>query len=308
MASEAKSMEGGNDSTLISGTLIRGVGSFYYVTDEKDLEYTVRCKKKFRRDRLTPLVGDRVLFSPGRGEEHGWLEEILPRKTVCLRPAVANVNLLVIVIAPVPEPDFLLVDRQISRAMSQGMEILIAVNKTDLDDTLAGRIQEEYAAAGIPVFPVCARYGSGLKRLRNAMEGDRLCCFTGQSGAGKSSLLNALLDLSLQTGGISRKISRGKNTTRHTELIRKNGLKVIDTPGFNLLEPENQMKPEELKERYPEFRPYEGRCRFRECLHDKEPGCAVAEALKAGEIGEGRLSRYRMLLAETRDIWRNRYD
>ena len=111
--------------------------------------------------------------------------------------------------------------------------------------------------------------------MREALGGDALCCFTGQSGAGKSTMLNALLDLDLETGDISRKISRGKNTTRHTELIEKNGIRVMDTAGFNLLEAESALEPEKLKERYPEFVPYEGKCRFRECLHDREPGCAL---------------------------------
>ena len=143
---------------------------------------------------------------------------------------------------------------------------------------------------------------------RSALADDELCCFTGQSGAGKSTMLNALLDLNLETGNISEKISRGKNTTRHTELIEKNGIRVMDTAGFNLLEAENDLEPEKLRERYPEFAPYEGKYRFRECLHDREPGCAVDEAARKGMISAGRLERYRELLAETREIWRERYD
>lgn len=298
----------GESSAARRGTLIRGIGSFYTVAVPGDGEYTVRCKKKFRREKVSPLVGDEVMFTPGQGEEHGWLEEILPRKTVCLRPPVANVTTLVIVLAPVPEPDLLLADRQISRAAGQEMEILIAVNKKDLDPSLGERMRREYEQAGIPVFPVSALRGDGLEELRGAMGGGRLCCVTGQSGAGKSTLLNAILDLSLETGGISRKIARGKNTTRHTELLERSGIRVMDTPGFNLLEPESALEPERLRERYPEFRKYEGKCRFRECLHDREPGCAVTEAAARGEISPERLERYRALLAETREVWRERYD
>lgn len=294
--------------TLKRATLIRGIGSFYTVKDGEQQEYTLRCKKKFRRERLTPLVGDEVLFTPGTGEEHGWLEEILPRKTVCLRPPVANVTLLVIVIAPVPEPDLLLVDRQVSRAFSQGMDVLIIVNKCDLDGTIAGRIRGEYSQAGIRVIEASAKEGTGMEAVREALSGNGLCCFTGQSGAGKSTMLNALLGLDLETGSISRKISRGKNTTRHTELIEKNGIRVMDTAGFNLLEAESALEPEKLKERYPEFMPYEGKCRFRECLHDREPGCAVTEAAEAGRISRERLERYRILLTEAREVWRERYD
>lgn len=293
---------------LKRGVLIRGIGSFYTVRDEAGEEHTLRCKKKFRRNRMTPLVGDTVLFCPGQGEEHGWLEEILPRKTECLRPPVANVTKLVIIIAPVPEPDMLLVDRQISRAVSQGMDILLVVNKCDLDGKLAEEIRREYLKTGIRVLSISAREKTGLEELRQALTGEALCCFTGQSGAGKSSTLNALLELNLETGDISQKISRGKNTTRHTELIEKNGIRVMDTAGFNLLEAETALAPAMLKERYPEFVPYGGKCRFRECMHDREPGCAVSAAAERGEISRGRLNRYRTLLAEAREVWRDRYD
>ena len=309
MTEERKREVQPNERNLMRGTLVRGIGSFYTVRDTEGKEFTLRCKKKFRRDKIIPLVGDDVLFSPGQGEEHGWLEEILPRKTVCLRPPVANVTKLVIVIAPVPEPDLLLVDRQISRAVDQGMEIIMVVNKCDLDSTaLAEIIRSEYQQTGIRVIAASAKEGKGLEEIRKELAGDALCCFTGQSGAGKSTLLNKLLGLELETGDISRKISRGKNTTRHTELIEKNGIRVMDTAGFNLLEAENALEPEKLKERYPEFTKYEGKCRFRECLHDREPGCAVTEAAAQGMISQGRLDRYRALLAETREVWRERYD
>ena len=296
------------DITLKKGTLIRGIGSFYTVRDSAHQEYTLRCKKKFRRDGISPLVGDEVLFSPGQGEEHGWLEEILPRKTECLRPPVANVTKLVIMTAPVPEPDLLLVDRRISRAYAQGMDILLVVNKCDLNPDTAEQMKKEYNPAGIQVITIKKKTGKGLEQLRKALTGSALCCFTGQSGAGKSTTLNALLDLDLETGTISRKIARGKNTTRHTELIEKNGIRVMDTAGFNLLEAENALDPGELKNRYPEFAPYEGKCRFRECLHDREPGCAVTAAAEKGEISSGRLERYRELLAEAKTVWRDRYD
>ena len=289
------------------GTLVRGFGGFYTVRDAEGQEFTLRCKKKFRRLGLSPLVGDEVLFTPGEGEEHGWLEEILPRSSQCLRPPVTNVSLLLIVVAPVPEPDLLLVDRMMVRARAQGMDMLLVVNKCDLDEGLAQELSAQYAGAQVPVYAVSAESGQGLATLRERM-GGRLCCLTGQSGVGKSTLLNALLGLSLETGEISRKIQRGKNTTRHAELLIKDGLRVLDTAGFSLLELDGGMEPVTLKEYYPEFAEYEGKCRFEPCYHDREPGCAVTAACGEGAIHPRRLARYRALLAEVRQAWRERYD
>ena len=289
------------------GTLVRGFGGFYTVRDAEGQEFTLRCKKKFRRLGLSPLVGDEVLFTPGEGEEHGWLEEILPRSSQCLRPPVANVSLLLIVVAPVPEPDLLLVDRMMVRARAQGMDMLLVVNKCDLDEGLAQELSAQYAGAQVLVYAVSAESGQGLATLRERM-GGRLCCLTGQSGVGKSTLLNALLGLSLETGEISRKIQRGKNTTRHAELLVKDGLRVLDTAGFSLLELDGGMEPVTLKEYYPEFAEYEGKCRFEPCYHDREPGCAVTAACGEGAIHPRRLARYRALLAEVRQAWRERYD
>ena len=289
------------------GTLVRGFGGFYTVRDAEGQEFTLRCKKKFRRLGLSPLVGDEVLFTPGEGEEHGWLEEILPRSSQCLRPPVANVSLLLIVVAPVPEPDLLLVDRMMVRARAQGMDMLLVVNKCDLDEGLAQELSAQYAGAQVPVYAVSAESGQGLATLRERM-GGRLCCLTGQSGVGKSTLLNALLGLELETGEISQKIQRGKNTTRHAELLMVDGLQVLDTAGFSLLELDGGMEPVTLKEYYPEFAEYEGKCRFEPCYHDREPGCAVTAACGEGAIHPQRLARYRALLTEVRQAWRERYD
>ena len=289
------------------GTVIQGVGSFYTVRAPDGESYILRAQKKLRRTGLSPLPGDEVVFLPPENSEHGWIEQVLPRKTMCLRPPVANVETLVIVLAPEPEPDLLLTDRQISRAFAQKMRVILAVNKTDLDPALAERLAAEYASAEIPVFPICALTGTGLEPLRKAMEGS-LCCFSGQSGAGKSTTLNRLLSLELETGDLSRKIARGKNTTRSAVLLERNGLRVMDTAGFSLLEPERDLPPEELKSRYPDFQPYEGKCRFAQCLHNREPGCAVAEAAKEGKIHPERWRRYRELLEETRENWKRRYD
>ena len=295
------------EKTTMQGTLVRGIGSFYTARDEQGNEYTLRCKKKFRRERMTPLTGDEIIFTPGIGEEHGWIETILERKNEFIRPPVANITQMVLVTAPVPETDWLLADRMIARAIGQGIKTIIAVNKSDLDPMLPERIREEYRATGIQVTGVSARNGRGLEELRAKLQGE-INCLAGQSGAGKSTLLNAMLGLDRETGEISGRINRGKNTTRTVELLEKDGIRIMDTAGFNLLEPEKGLEPKKLKERYPEFAPYEGRCRFRECLHDREPGCAATEAAEKGLISQGRLDRYRALLAETRTEWDNRYE
>ncbi len=289
------------------GTLVKGMGGFYTVADEDGTRYTLRCKKKFRHQRITPLVGDEVLFTPGEGEEHGWVEEILPRRSECLRPPVANVELLIIVVAPSPEPDMLLVDRMMVRARQQGMAVALVVNKCELNEELPERLRREYRGAEVPVLAVSAREERGLEALRQRMAG-RLCCLSGQSGVGKSTILSHLLGLTLETGELSERIQRGKNTTRHAELLMGGGVRVLDTAGFSLLELDEKLEPVQLKDYYPEFLPHEGACRFQPCYHDREPGCDVQAAVGAGEIDPARLGRYRSLLAEVRQTWRERYD
>ena len=295
---------------MMRGIIICGRGGFYTVREEDGQEYTLRAKKKFRRQGLSPLVGDRVLFTPGNGEEEdGWVEEILPRLSQCLRPPVANVTLLCIVVAPSPAPDWLLVDKLMIFARKQSLRPLLVVNKADLpgaEETVRAA-RRMYAGAEMDVLSASARDRQGTDALRACLSG-QICCFSGQSGVGKSTLLNALFGLSQETGEISRKIQRGKNTTRHAQLFTFGDVQVIDTPGFSLLEWENVFDPVLLREYYPEFAPYADRCRFSPCYHAAEPGCAVLQAAKEGGIDRDRLDRYHTLLADCRQSWRERYD
>ena len=297
-----------SEEMMKRGVLVRGFGGFYVAVDENGTEHILRCKKKFRRMHISPLVGDELLFTPGEGEEHGWVEEILPRRSECIRPPVANVSLLVVVICPSPEPDLLLVDRLLVRARLQGMKTAIVVNKCDLDDTLVEEIRRQYVGADCPVLAASAKEAHGLDELRALMQGESCCCLTGQSGVGKSTLLNALLGLELETGEISEKIQRGKNTTRHAQMLIHDGIRVLDTAGFSLLELDAKMEPDKLRECYPEFAGHEGCCRFTPCMHDREPGCSVTAAVAAGEIDPGRVERYRLLLADVRETWKQRYN
>ena len=157
------------------------------------------------------------------------------------------------------------------------------------------------------MFSVSAHTGEGVAELREAMRG-KVTCLAGQSAVGKSSLLNALFDLGLETGGLSRKTERGRHTTRRAEMMAVDGMFVLDTPGFSLLELWEGLEPIRLKEYYPEFAPYEGQCRFSPCYHLSEPGCAVLKAARSGEISQARLERYHLLLKKAQEAWRNRYD
>ncbi|MGN0758180.1 MAG: ribosome small subunit-dependent GTPase A [Candidatus Ventricola sp.] len=252
------------------------------------------------------MVGDRVRFTPGQGEEDGWLEEILPRRSMLVRPSVANVDMLMLVVASVPAPDLLLCDKLILRATQGSMTPAICVNKIDLGDGLAQQIEAEYAGTQLRVFSVSAHTGEGVGALREAMRG-RVTCLAGQSAVGKSSLLNALFGLSLETGGLSRKTERGRHTTRRAEMMALDGMFVLDTPGFSLLELEDAIEPEAFAQLYPEYNALAGACRFQPCLHDREPGCAVHAAVDRGELSAARWARYRELLGEVREKWKGRY-
>ena len=294
------------ESGTPEGVIVKGVGGLYYARAQDGAVHVLRAKGKFRRQGLTPMVGDRVLYTPGTGEEHGWVERILPRESQLVRPAVANIRHVIVVVSPAPAPDLALVDTLIVMAIRQGIQAALAANKCDLDGSLLARIKSEYAGLGAPVLGLSAQTGQGLDELRQLLR-DGICCLAGQSGVGKSTLLCAATGLSLQTGEISRRISRGRHTTRHVELLYSGEYRVLDTPGFSLLELWEGLEPVKLKDYYPEFQPYEGQCRFSPCYHRSEPGCAVLEAAKRGHVSAERLDRYHQLLEKVQEAWRNRY-
>ena len=291
---------------MMQGEIKEGRGGLYTVRDSEGALHVLRAKSRFRREGLTPLPGDRVLFSPREGEEHGWVEEILPRTSLCLRPPVANIQTMLMVVAEEPVADWLLVDKLLLMARLQGIRPLMAINKMDMGTATYEAAQAAYAKADVPLYPVSAHTGEGLPALREALQ-STFSCLAGQSGVGKSALLSKLLDIELVSGAVSHRIRRGRQTTRHTTLLYKDGLKVLDTPGFSLLDMPQNMEPETLADYYPEFAPYVGQCRFQPCTHQREPGCAVIAAEKEGLLNPERMARYRELFTLVNTAWRERY-
>lgn len=289
------------------GTVMKGIGGFYYVRDDAGETHQLRAQNKIRRVKLKPCVGDRVEFTPGDGEADGWVSAIEPRRNVLVRPPVANIDVIVLVAAAAaPDPDLMLIDRMILVARQAGIDVELVITKTDRNPEMAESIRRQYASAGIDPMPVCAPEGIGVDAVRERLRG-KIHALAGQSGAGKSTLINALYGLSQETGDLSEKIERGKNTTRRCELVPVDGGgMVLDTPGFSLLELD-LMDPETLPGLMPEFAPYDG-CRFSPCMHISEPDCRVKEALARGEFSQERYDRYCELMKDMKLRWRNRYD
>ena len=287
----------------MEGMILKALSGFYYVDDGTGTLTACRGRGKLRHEKLTPLVGDRVSFTP-LDNGQGALDAILPRKNEFYRPAVANIDQLVIIAAQAtPVTDPFLIDRVIAIAEGRGCESIVCINKCDLapGEDLA-RIYEK---AGFPTLRVSAETGEGMDRLRELIAG-KVSAFTGNSGVGKSSILNALEPgIALKTGGVSEKLGRGRHTPRHVELFRLScGGIVADTPGFSSFDVDKMelCRKEELAGRFREFAPYVDQCRFQDCAHVKEKGCAVLAAVKAGEIAKSRHESYVRLYEQAKQI------
>ena len=276
--------------------IIKALSGFYYVQTE-DGVIECRARGRFRRQDQSPLVGDFVRIT--RQADKGVLEALLPRKNAFIRPAVANIDQLVVLAScaiPVTEP--FLIDRVLAIARLQNVPALVVVNKDDLAP--AQPLAEIYRRAGVPVLVTSAETGEGIEALREALAG-KLSCLTGNSGVGKSSLLNrACPQLCLPVGEVSEKLGRGRHTTRVAELLPYEGGYIVDTPGFSAMEMA-ELQVTDLPHYFPEFRPYEGACRFSPCSHTHEPGCAVKAAVEEGSITRERYDAYEQILQEVKE-------
>ena len=266
-----------------------------------------KARGRFRAEGLTPMVGDRVRFAPQR-DGHALITEILPRKNALVRPPVSNIDQLLIVLsASAPAPDFLLADKLIVEATLLSIAPILILNKCDSADAHVVEIFERDYAAHFPTLRVSALTKEGLDRFFNILQG-KISCFAGQSAVGKSSLINALVpELSLATGGLSQKTARGRHTTRHAELWPMFHGAIMDTPGFSLYEPET-LEQEALDQCYPEFTGAVGHCRFPGCMHISEPDCAIKQMIASGGMSPGRYERYKLLAKEFETRRKHRYD
>ena len=272
------------------GRILRSISGFYDVQTSGGM-ITCRARGNLRRGD-TPLTGDLVEISVENGK--GMVERILPRRNSFVRPAVANVDTLVIFasnVNPVTEP--FLIDRVAAIAGDRGVEVILCINKCDLDPAVD--LERIYKAAGFPVICTSAQTGEGVEALRAMLRG-KLTAFTGNSGVGKSSILNALCpELALPTGEVSQKLGRGRHTTRHVELYRLGeDTYVADTPGFSSFDTDQMevILKENLQYAFPDFGEFVGKCQFHDCSHRKEPGCAVTAAVAAGQLEPTRYDSY----------------
>ena len=290
-----------------TGRIVKALSGFYYVRDGREI-FECRARGKFRLEGVNPLVGDIVEYA-SEPNGKGTVTAVCERKNSFIRPAVANIDCMVILAAAVnPVTDPFLIDRVTALAEDVGCEVILCINKCDLDP--GDRLWAIYEKTPYTLIRTSAKTGEGVDALRRAIAG-KLCAFTGNSGVGKSSLLNALSPgLGIEVGTVSDKLGRGRHTTRHVEIYSLGDAFIADTPGFASFDMDQtqHIDKENLQYDFPEFAPYLGSCRFDDCTHRQEPGCAVLAALSAGEISPSRHASYLRLyeLAAQYKEWENK--
>lgn len=289
----------------MQGKIIKGIAGFYYVHVAESGFYECKAKGVFRNQKIKPLVGDDVEIAViDEAEKKGNIEQILPRKNELIRPAVANIDLAMILFAAAkPQPNFNLLDRFLVMMQYQNVPVKICFNKTDLvTEEELHRFADIYQNCGYDTLAVSAKEGWGMEALSEALA-EKTTAVAGPSGVGKSSLINCLQPyVQMETGSISEKIERGRHTTRHSEIIPICGnTYVMDTPGFSILDIPG-LEKEDLQRYYPEFAAFEPYCRFKGCSHISEPDCGIKEALEAGDISSLRYENYRLLYEERKHM------
>lgn len=282
---------------MAEGIIVKSIGGLYF-TESSDNVYECKARGVFRNKGIAPCVGDRAVF------EDGVITEILPRKNHLIRPPLSNLDQLIFVVSVAePSPNMLLLDKFIAVAEYQNIEPVIVITKTDIED--CSRIVSIYEKTGISIYTIDYNSDNPAEKIRVLLK-DKISAFTGNSGVGKSTLLNEVCgDFNIPTGEISKKLGRGKHTTRHAELYKLPwGGYIADTPGFSTFETNkyNIIRKEDLADCFREFRQYEGDCRFRDCSHTTEKGCRIIEAVENGEIPQSRHESYSSMYDEAKQI------
>lgn len=267
------------------GRIHKAFGGRYVVcpTENVGERYTLNARGTLKSNQL--LVGDIVEFDP----KDLVIKRLFDRKNRLFRPNISNIDAVVIVVSPKPEPDYYLIDKVIINAKRIDAEIIVAVNKTDIDDELYGKISSEYKDAGVSVIKFSAKLNQGVELLKERLKG-KLTVLAGQSATGKTSIVNALFSLNLKTGEVAEKISRGKHTTTVSEIFVRDDVMLVDSPGFASIDA--LVKKEELKECYEEYVQVSSACRFRGCSHLNEPDCEVKNLVSKGVLSLSRYNRY----------------
>lgn len=286
----------------IDGIIIKGIGGFYYVEAADGIIYECKARGVFRKEKITPLAGDKVEISVDENNKNS-IDKIYERRNMFKRPPIANVDKLVIVSSVCdPRPNLLIIDRLSAVAVYKNVEPIIVFTKNDLQS--ADEYIEIYKNAGFKTFAVSNETGEGIGEIKAVIE-NGVCVFTGNSGVGKSSLINRMYpDFALETGEISKKLGRGRHTTRHVELLKINNGYIADTPGFSSLDFETNdlIKKDELAFCFPDFSDFIDSCKFSTCAHVNDKGCRLIEAVNSGDVMRSRHESYVTMYNEVKDI------